>query len=303
MLFFVTLLLGLTAFLGGGDTDSDADIGIETDADTDLAIETDVDTDIEVEVDVDADADIDVDVDTDADVELAGASSASTPILSHIHTDISPAHITGEVVGEAQTETFAHISDSEGKRKKRSLTTVLLAGSLGYLNAGKLPLSTVASALLALWGSIGLLTNGLLVMIFGMPLFYDPIIGKLLFAGVLGVSFVISLPLVRGTSKTLGNIFDTKSYHSSIEDYVGSTAKVVSHVIPTYHEVIDGKAIGVLDLIDQHGTRQKIYACIPDECKTIPKYKDQVILIDYIPERRLFKVLVEDSDDFIKWEK
>lgn len=307
MLLFVGLLLGTTVVLGGADTDADADASIEVDTDADLAIETDIDVDVDTdvdldvgtEVDMDADADLDVDtevdMDADADADINIVSGAS--VVHAPATDVSVTHVHADsLVGAAKTD--------ENKRyKKRSLLLVVAVKSLDYLNAGKVPLSMVVSSLLSLWAAIGLIINSLLIIIFKVGLFHTPVIAPIIFTAVLGVSFLTALPITRSASRAIGKVFDTKSYHSSMKDYIGSTATVVSHVVPTYQDIVNGKAIGILNLVDQHGTTQKIYAFIPDDCQTKPQYKDTVIIIDFMEEKSLFKVLVEDSDDFIKWQK
>lgn len=285
MLVFVVLLLGTTVALGGADADTDADISAEIDADADLAIETDISVEADVDADIDIDADIDADVDIDVDAD----------------GDIGAAHVTGDQLSIIKTDKRSLVKTR--KRKKSNLLVLMLAGTLSYLNAGKVPLSMILSTLLTIWASIGLIINAILIVTTGgATTFNIPVIGSILFGGVMIGSLCISFPITRKCSTFIGAVFDTKTYYSTSEDYIGSTATVISHVVPTFDEAIEGKAIGILNLTDDFGVQQKLYAFIPDDCKIKPKYKDPVIIIDYIKEKRLYKVVVEDSDDFFRWQ-
>ncbi|MGD9581198.1 MAG: hypothetical protein AB7V50_07485 [Vampirovibrionia bacterium] len=297
MLLFVVLLLGTTVALGGSDADTDADVGTEIDTDADISIETDIDGDISIEtdtdIDIDSDIDADIDTDIDGDIEIESGIEADS--------DVNIAHVTGDQLTIIKTDKNKLIKT--GKRKKNNLTRLLFVGSLRYLNAGKVPISMILSTLLTIWASIGLLANGIIVVTTGgSTIFNLPIIGYALFSGVALCSLGISFPITRKCSTAIGAVFDTKKYHSSNEDYIGSTAIVTSHVVPTFNEASEGKAIGILNLTDEFGIQQKLYAFIPDDCITKPKYKDTVIIIDYIEDKRLYKVVVEDSEDFFKWQ-
>lgn len=275
MLLFVILLLGTTVALGGADADIESDISAEIDTDADLAIETDVD------IDADIDADVDVDIDSDG--------------------DISATHITGDQLTAIKAEKKSLITTH--KRKKTNLMLLIFAGTISYLNAGKVPLSIILSALLTIWASLGLIINSIIIIATGgMATFNIPVVGSIIFGTVMIGSLCVSFPITRRCSSVIGAVFDTKTYHSRNEDYIGSTAKVVSHVMPTFDEATSGKSIGILSLTDDFGVQQKVYAFISDDCKIIPKYKDTVVIIDYLKEKRLYKVVVEDSDDFFKWQ-
>lgn len=271
MMFFVLLLLGSTVFLGHFEA--------STDTDTDLEIDTDVDVDADVAIETDLDTDVDTDIDAGVHVGT-GLIHASMPHTEAIHH-----------TGEAD-------DNGEVRRRKTNIPVLLIFKAIGFLNEGKVPLSMTVSTLLAIWGAIGLITNTLIYSIFHT---YPG--GGFLFSVIILCSFIASVPFVKVCSKYLGQVFESKSYHTSDEDYIGSVAIVVSYVMPTYQETIDGKSIGILDLVDEFGTHQKLYAFIPDDCETVPKYNDNVVIIDYIKEKRLYKVLVEDSNDYLKWQK
>lgn len=323
MLLFVLLLLGATVFLGGSETDTDADAEIELDADAGtLELDTDIDVDADVDMDVDADADLDLDAGVDTEIGLEASPHGSFDIEADIHADadvhaeldtdingdttgdLGPAHVNAHSISNANTEHIIQATKKEGGHyRKRHIAIVLAISFLEYLNAGKVPLSIVISSWLALWAFFGLMINTTLVVFLGgLNLFSIPVIGGLIFGSVFLASSLTALPLVRSTSKTFGNVFDTKNYTSAKTDYIGSIAKVVSHKVPSYEEVKNNNAIGILEYTDRFGNRQKLYAFTPDSCKTEPKYNDKVIITDYKEEKRLYEVLVEDSDDHLAWE-
>lgn len=336
MLLFVLLLLGATVFLGGAETDTDADTEIELDADAgaievdsdldidvDSDLDVDIDTDVDIETDLDIDSDANVEIDTDVDSHIPGTldfdGNIDTDIDTDIHTEVEadidtelnthaealgPANINAHSLTDMHTDQISSLKRSEeGRYKKRSIPLVIAITLLEYLNAGKVPLSVIISSWLALWAIAGLFINAVIVVFPGGTVLYSlPFIGKLLFAGVFLATCLSTMPLVRSTSKALRNVFDTKNYTSAKVDYIGSTAKVVSHTVPAYKDVQNNHAIGILDYTDRYGTKQKLYAFVPDDCETTPKYNDNVIIIDYHEEKRLYEVLVENSNDHINWE-
>ncbi len=277
MMIFVVMLLGATTFLGQfGEADVDSDL--EIDADADLAIDTDISGDVELDVDTDIDLDVNIESDIETDLDTHIGHAAVTSVES--------------------SATIVDTDEIKSQKGRPGLIFVLFSQALKFINTGKIPLSMLLSSLLTIWGVTGLVINYLIFRIFTLY----PAEG-ITFSGVLILSFITAIPFVRFSSKFLGNIFESKSYHTSKEDYIGMSAKVTSHIIPVYDDVIDGKSIGILELVDHHGIKQKLYAFIPDNCNEKPKYKDNVIIIDYIPERRLYKVLLEDSNEHLKWNK
>jgi hypothetical protein len=290
-MIFVVMLLGATTILGQfGEADAESNLELNTDGD--LAIDTDIDADLDVGGDLDMDiaAEVDTDIDIDTDVSLESDVGIETHISS-IHP--GTAHIT-----HGSDATIIDANEIKSEKARPGLGFILFATLIKTLNPGKVPLSMLLSALLTIWGVSGLIINYIIYSIIGSyPL------ENLVFTVVLAISLIISIPFVRGSSNVFGKIFENKSYHSSKEDYIGLTATVSSPKIPTIQEINSGQVIGVLNFIDRHGHKMKLYGFIPDNCKTIPKYKDTVVLIDYLPERRLYKVLVEDSNEHLRWAK
>ncbi len=180
------------------DVDLDHDVDLDMDHDLDLGHDVDMDHDLDVGHDVDMDHDVDVGhdidhgVDADHDVQVDHGAEADHGVEA-AHHEMGSGHVS------------AHHEPS------------LMLKALAVLGLGKVPLSILMTCLMVIFGSTGLIANGL----FGEVLTpsWAP---TLYFWPSLGLALLASFGLTGKVARGLNRIMPTKeTYALTEEDLVG----------------------------------------------------------------------------------
>ena len=237
------------------DLDMDHDVDVDLDADADLDLDADADVDIDHDVDLamdhDVDADLDHDLEMDHDVDVGAEAEAE--IDGHVEHDIQGGHHLG-----AEHEVH-ELAESEHEIS-------LLIRALSILGFGKVPVSILMTCLMVIFGSTGLIANGLFESV--APWSWAPVV---YFWPSLALALLTSLGLTGTVARGLNRIMPTR------ETYAVTEEELVGQVGVAVYGISDGRR-GLVNVKDTGGTLHQVMGRTMDA--TIPK-GTEILLVRY----------------------
>lgn len=262
---------GIGDLSGEADVDADADIDADLDHDIDLDMDHDLDVDLDADADLDLDADADVDIDHDVDLAMDHDVDAD---LDH---DLEMDHDV-DVGAEAEAEIDGHVEhDIEGGHHLGAEHEVhelaesehgvsLLIRALAILGFGKVPVSILMTCLMVIFGSTGLIANGLFESV--APWSWAPVV---YFWPSLALALLTSLTLTGTVARGLNRIMPTR------ETYAVTEEELVGQVGVAVYGISDGRR-GLVNVKDTGGTLHQVMGRTMDG--TIPK-GTEILLVRY----------------------
>ncbi len=157
---------------------------------------------------------------------------------------------------------------------------------LGFLNAGRVPLSLLLMVFTFSWGALGMFYNAIFKTLWqGYP------------PWAFGVIFVLAAVSAgfntRFGSKMLAGLFKESSSASRPEALIGCVGTLISGSIPREGDTGFGRA----RVYNEHGVLLQI-ACVTHEGALPPGKHNPIFVTGYDENTRRYSVLVYDSPDF-----
>jgi hypothetical protein len=160
---------------------------------------------------------------------------------------------------------------------------------MAWLSFGRAPLILLLATDLSLWGVFGWMLNVVVWSTIGQfP-------GSLLAGVILVVSLGVALFCGSLVARPVGKVFASFGEDTSRDRLIGCTGSVGSAVIPSAQ---DGR-IGQVDVLDSARNRVTINAQMPEWATVMPRFGDQVLVIDRSAQTYL--VVIKDSPDQDQW--
>ncbi|PKL77116.1 MAG: hypothetical protein CVV27_06770, partial [Candidatus Melainabacteria bacterium HGW-Melainabacteria-1] len=121
------------------------------------------------------------------------------------------------------------------------------------------------------------------------------------FLAALGIGAFGSLLLTRFTSRILGAMFRESTTATSPEELLGCVGEVISGQVPEAGgELKRTASFGRAHVYTSHGTLLQIPCVAHPGCR-LPLKREPVFVTGYDPERRLYTVLVHESEDYVAY--
>ncbi len=251
------------------DLDLDHDVDLDMDHDVDLDLDHDVDIDMDHDVDVDMDHDVDVDMDHDVEVEMDHDVEADLDQDLDVDQDVE-AEAVHEVEGAhhlgAEHEVHDFAADHEPS---------LLLRALSVLGFGKVPVSILMTCLMVIFGTTGLIANGLFESV--LPWSWAPAVYVW---PSLALAMLTSVSLTGTVASSLHRLMPTK------ETYAVTEEELVGQVGVAVHGISEGRR-GDVNVKDTGGTLHQVMGRTMDG--TIAK-STEVLLVRYHREEDYYDV-------------
>jgi len=275
----VYLILSATGISGETDHDLDTDADMDMDHDLDVHVDHDLDVDMDHDLDVDMDHDLDVDMDHDLDMDMdhdldvdmdhdvdvhlehdLDLGHDADVDLGHdldVHHDVDVAHdadLDHDLEADHDVE-VGHDADAHGVEHEVHDTHVaahhhasFMLRALSVLGLGKVPVSILMTCLMVIFGSVGLICNGIFAHV--VPWGWGP---ALYFWPSLGIATAGAFALTGTVARGLGRIMPTsETYAITSYDLVGRVGTAVY--------ALNEAQPGIADVKDESGTLHRIAA-------------------------------------------
>lgn len=258
--FLLAVLFTVLSVMGLGNSEADADAGVETDAGHDLEVDHDVSFEADQDLEVGGDLDHDLDVDHDLDTEIGT-----------VHGADHDAEI-GTVPG-ADHDAEAGADHEVGVE---SASPVTLGDVLSFFGFGKVPLSILMMSFAYPFGLTGWLLNTLAAGPGGA-------VGSWFSVNLAG-ALAAGLASMRLTSRLIVRVMPTRNVSGFTRRQLVGTRGVVG--LP-----VDERS-GRANVVDAEGTRHQV------RCRTVPGGKAlpkgaKIIVVKYLPEDDVYYVAAD----------
>ena len=221
------------------DADLDHDLDVHVDHDVDVHLDHDLDVDLDHDVDVDLDHDVDADLDHDLDVDHDVHVNHDLDVGHDADHDLDADHDV-DADHDLEAEHDAHVAVHHEPS--------FMLRALSVLGFGKVPVSILMTCLMVIFGSVGLICNG--VFAHALPWSWGP---ALYFWPSLGIATMAGLTLTGTVARGLSRVMPTS------ETYAITPADRVGRIGVAVYALKEGE-LGVVDVKDEGGTLHRVAA-------------------------------------------